>query len=146
MNLSPTLVDSNVLIGGFNPKDEFHKPAARILFQMEQGKVDKPIITDYILDEVLTFVRRRLGFDRSLAVLDSILASDVLGIEKVGEREFQAGIIIFEKNRRLSFTDSVSVAMMDSMGAKRIVSFDKDFDSVHGIERVSSPMYEREHG
>ncbi len=105
MSLLPTLIDSNVLIGGFNPKDEFHRPAARILSQIEQGKVDKPIITDYILDEVLTFVRRRLGFDRSLEVLESILSSDILEIEKVGEKEFQAGIIIFEKNRRLSWVN-----------------------------------------
>ena len=139
MSLSPTLVDSNVLIGAFNPKDEFHKPAARILSQIEQGKVDKPIITDYILDEVLTFVRRRLGFDKSLEVLESFLSSDTLGIEKVDEREFQAGIIIFEKNRRLSFTDAVSVAVMDSRDIRQIISFDKDFDSVRGIERLPSP-------
>jgi len=101
--------------------------------------VDKPIITDYILDEVLTFVRRRLGFEKSLEVLKAILSSDILGIVKVDEREFQAGIILFEKNRRLSFTDSVSVAVMDSKGMHRIISFDKDFDSVPGIERLSTP-------
>ncbi len=139
MSRSPTLVDSNVLIGAFNPKDEFHKPAARMLSQIEQGKVDKPIITDYILDEVLTFVRRRLGFEKSLEVLEAILSSDILGIEKVDDREVQAGIILFEKNRRLSFTDSVSVAVMDSKGTHRIISFDKDFDSVRGIERLSLP-------
>ncbi len=105
--------------------------------QIERGKVDETVITDYILDEVLTFVRRRLGFEKSLKVLESILASDVLRIEKVDLREFQAAIIIFEKYRRLSFTDSATVAFMYSKDIEELYSFDKDFDGIPHIQRLT---------
>ena len=101
--------------------------------------MSEPTITDYILDEVLTFVRRRLGFGKSLEVMESILASDTLNLEKVELGEFQAGIIIFEQHQRLSFTDSVSLAFMNSKGIKEIYSFDKDFDGIGGIRRVTAP-------
>ena len=127
------------MIGAFNPKDAFHKPASRLLYRIEQGKVSTPTITDYILDEVLTFVRRRLGFGKSLEVMESILSSDTLNLEKVELGEFQAGIIIFEQHQRLSFTDSVSLAFMNSKGIKEIYSFDKDFDGIGGIRRVTAP-------
>ncbi len=135
----PALVDSNILIGAFNPRDAFHKPASKLLHHIEQGKVSAPTITDYILDEVLTFVRRRLGFVKSLEVMESILASDTLNLDKVELGEFQAGIIIFEQHQRLSFTDSVSLAFMNSRGMREIYSFDKDFDGIRGIHRVTAP-------
>jgi predicted nucleic acid-binding protein len=127
------------LIGGFNPKDAYHKPAAKILTDIERRKRGDHVITDYIFDEVLTFIRRRLGFERSIQALESVLASEALVIEKVGLREFEAGIIIFEKYPKLSFTDASSLAFMSSKGITKIYSFDAGFDGYPGIVRVTSP-------
>ncbi len=60
-------------------------------------------------------------------------------IEKVSLREFEAGIIIFEKYRKLSFTDAISVAFMNFKGMLKIYSFDAGFDGYPGIVRVTSP-------
>ncbi len=87
----------------------------------------------------MTFVRRRLGFEKSVQALESILASEALVIEKVDLREFEAGIVIFEKYPRLSFTDAISVAFMNSKGIMKIYSFDAGFDGHQGIVRVTSP-------
>ncbi len=87
----------------------------------------------------MTFIRRRLGFEKSIQALESILASEALVIEKVGLREFEAGIIIFEKYPKLSFTDATSVAFMNFKRIMKIYSFDAGFDGYPGIVRVTSP-------
>lgn len=60
-------------------------------------------------------------------------------IEKVGPREFEAGIIIFEKYSKLSFTDAISLAFMNFRGMMKIYSFDAGFDGYPGIARTTSP-------
>jgi predicted nucleic acid-binding protein len=40
----------------------------------------------------------------------------------------------------VDFGDALSVAHMERLGITRIVSFDRDFDRLPGIERVEPPI------
>lgn len=130
-------MDSNVLIGAFNPRDQYHVKASKLVEQIDEGGLGQVIVSDYVFDETLTFVRRRSGYEKSLEVLDSILSAEHLQIIKATEHDVQAAILLFEKYRSLSFTDAVIVAMMFSRDADNLISFDSGFDQVIGLTRLT---------
>ncbi|MFQ6050371.1 MAG: type II toxin-antitoxin system VapC family toxin [Candidatus Hydrothermarchaeota archaeon] len=128
-------IDSNVIIGAFNPRDKYHKEAAKIIRRYDEG-VFEGVITDYIMDEILTFIRRRSSPETSIDVLNYILSSDLI-IMKTDRKTIDASYHIFRTYKNLSFTDSTVVVFMKNNGIKKIISFDERFDSVDGIERIS---------
>ncbi|KPV62169.1 MAG: hypothetical protein AOA65_2061 [Candidatus Bathyarchaeota archaeon BA1] len=40
------VVDSNVFIGAFNPRDAYHKEASSIILSIDKGEVGESLITD----------------------------------------------------------------------------------------------------
>lgn len=132
-----SFLDTTVFIAATFPKEKHHKEGRAILTSIEKGALGKPMITDYILDEVITFVRKRKSIAASIETLDAILCSPRLRLVKVDTRIFEAGIQLFKTYERLSFTDAVSVATMRDSGIETIYSFDSGFDGIPGITRLT---------
>jgi len=135
--MNPYFIDSNVFIGAYNPRDEHHGEAAAILKRVDRGELGTAIITDYILDEVLTFVRRKLGAEKSLEVLNAILSSENVDVAKIDEEIFDAAIVVFEKYKRLSFTDATTVTYMNAREIQKLISFDGGFDGIKSLIRIT---------
>lgn len=72
------LVDSNIFIAAFNPRDKYHEKGKKILLSLEEGKFGKNYYYGlyYILDELLTYIRKKLGSKISLLVLERILSEE----------------------------------------------------------------------
>ena len=136
--IKPSILDTTILIATTFPKEKHHKESKEIITSVEKGTLGKPVITDYILDEVVTFVRKRKSVAASIETLDAILSSPRLRLVKVDNRIFEAGIQLFRTYERLSFTDAVSVATMRDLGIKIIYSFDSGFDGIPGITRLTA--------
>jgi len=98
----------------------------------------KPVITDYILDEVVTFVRKKKGATASIEMLEAMIYSPHLRLVQVKTNHFEAGLQLFKTYERLSFTDAVSVAVMRDLDIEVIYSFDSDFDGIPGIVRLTT--------
>ena len=134
----PSFLDTTIFIAAAFPKEKHHQQGRTIITSIEKGALGKPVITDYILDEVLTFVRKRKSVTASIETLDAILYSPQLKFVKVDSRIFEAGIQLFRTYERLSFTDAVSVATMRDLGIEIIYSFDSGFDGIPGITRLTT--------
>ncbi|MGQ4834034.1 MAG: type II toxin-antitoxin system VapC family toxin [Candidatus Asgardarchaeia archaeon] len=130
------LVDSNIFIAAFNPRDKHHKVGKEYLIAIEEGKLGKVVITDYILDELLTYIRKKLGFKISLEVLERILSDENITIEKIDKKDFDLAIFFFEELKNLSFTDSTIIAFMKNRNIKKLLTLDSDFKAVNWIELV----------
>lgn len=133
-----SLLDSTVFIAAAFPRERHHKKAREIVSSVEEGLLGKPVVSDYIVDEVVTFVRKRKNAIASIEVLDAMLYSRNLNIVKVEGRHFEAGMQLFRTYEGLSFTDAVSVAVMRDLGIVVIYSFDSGFDAVPAIVRLTS--------
>jgi len=48
------LLDSSLIVAYSNEADENHEKTLKIVKDLERGKYGTPIITDYILDEIVT--------------------------------------------------------------------------------------------
>lgn len=131
-------LDTTIFIAAFFPKEKHYELGREIVIAAEEGSLGKPVITDYILDETVTFVRRRKGVKESIEVLDTLLSSPKLTLVKVEDRHVEAGAQIFRRYERLSFTDAVSVAVMRDLDINIIYSFDSGFDGIPGITRLTT--------
>lgn len=130
------LVDSCVFIGAFNPRDGEHKRGAAIVKAIDERKF-KAAITDYILNEILTFVRKKSGYENSLVVLEILESHPNINLIRVDNESYNDAFDIFRKYPALSFTDSASVSMMMNHKIKNIYSFDGGFDGIKEVNRKS---------
>ena len=138
MSTRVSFVDSTVFIAAVFLKEKHHKEGKAIISFVEGGAFGTFIITDYILDEVVTFVRKRKSAVASIEVLEAMVYSPHLKLVKVENRHFEAGLQLFRTYERLSFTDAVSVAVMRDLNIDVIYSFDGDFDGIPGIVRLTN--------
>lgn len=137
MNIKSCFLDTTVFIAAAFPKEKHHKAGREIIISVEKGVLGRPVITDCILDEVVTFVRKKKGAAASVEILDAILYSSYLKLIKIENRHLEAGLQLFRMYKRLSFTDAVSVAVMRDLNIEVIYSFDSDFDEIPGIIRLT---------
>lgn len=133
------LIDTVVFIAAYFPREVHHRDGKEIITAIQDQRIRGALITDYILDETVTFVRRKAGVEASNRVLDTLLGSANLELVKVDRTHFEAGIAFFKRYDRLSFTDATTVAAMKDQGINLIYSFDSGFDSVPGIVRIVKP-------
>jgi len=138
VSTKPSLLDTTVFIAAAFPREKHHKEGRAIITSVEEGALGEPVITDYILDEVVTFVRKRKGAAASIEMLDAITHSPRLRLVKVESRHFEAGLQIFRTYEGLSFTDAISVAVMRDLDIEVIYSFDSNFDGIPGIVRLTT--------
>lgn len=138
MNIKNPFLNTTVFIAAAFPKEKHHKEGKEIINAVEEGILGKPVITDYILDEIVTFVRKKKSTNASIEILDTILSSPKLTLIKVENKHFEAGIQIFKKYERMSFTDAISIAVMRDLNIKTIYSFDSGFDGISGIMRLTT--------
>jgi predicted nucleic acid-binding protein len=127
------LVDSNIplyLVGADHPNKE------RAIGLLEHAVADgEPLVTDAeVMQEIL---HRYVAINRRDAIgpaTDALLAvvDEVYPIER--EDVERARRIVGATT--LSARDAVHVAVMRRRGLTRIMSFDRGFDSVDGIERI----------
>lgn len=89
---------------------------------LEQGNI--LIATDYVLDETLTLIRRRLGLAAAKAWWDQIEGSSRLRWEWVGiARAEKARSVFFRyRDKDYSFTDCTSFVVMQELKLKRALT------------------------
>ncbi|MDD5617207.1 MAG: type II toxin-antitoxin system VapC family toxin [Candidatus Methanoperedens sp.] len=124
-------VDTSAFLALANEKDNNHIAATQFLEKIKNGKIRirKIITSDYIIDETLTRIRYSVGHKEAVEWGKDILASKV--IEKIDiEREiFGSAWQLFKTydDKKLSFTDCTSFALMKKIGIEKVFSFDEDF-------------------
>lgn len=92
--------------------------------------------TDYVLDETITLLFRRLPFKaakESLEEIDRAVKEGYLQVEWVTPRRFEKAKQLrlkFQDKPRISFTDLTSMVVMDEVGIDQILTEDAHFEHV----------------
>jgi predicted nucleic acid-binding protein len=128
-------IDSNVpmyLVGAAHP----HKVDARRLLENAIASNERLVSSAEVLQEIMhryVAIRRRdviqPAFDALLAVADEIYA--------VAREDVEQAKKTLDGMPKLSAREALHVAVMERREVNRIMSFDKAFDAVPGIERIS---------
>ena len=129
-------IDTNVpmyLIGA----DHAHKVDAQRLLERLALKGDRLVTDAEVLQEILYRYRglRRPeaiqpAFDLLAALTDEVFPIELRDVERARD--------VLLARWGLSARDAIHVAVMQRHGVRRILSFDRDFDDVPGIERIGS--------
>ncbi|MHA1263914.1 MAG: type II toxin-antitoxin system VapC family toxin [Candidatus Helarchaeota archaeon] len=130
-------IDSGVWIAAYNIKDQYHPEGCQIVTAVVEGKLRQVQISDYIFDEILTYIRKKIGVLASIKVANAMLDSPHLQIIHVDESTFQASFHIFQMYEQLSFTDATTVVIMKNHRITNLFSFDSGFDGIRGIIRFN---------
>jgi len=109
-------------------------------FRLQQGMA---YTSDYVLDEAITLLFRRLPFITARDSLESIqeaINEGYLILERVTSEQFDQAIELrlkFQDKPRISFTDFVSMVLMRECGVTHILTEDDHFSQVGmGFQKV----------
>lgn len=121
------LVDTGAWFAAADDKDPDHPAVARCLREWS-GRL---VVTNFIVDETVTLLRYRLGFDPARRFGERIIGGEVARLVAVTRRDEKRAWDIFTRYRdkRFSYTDCTSFAAMQRLGIDTAIAIDDDFRS-----------------
>ena len=108
--------------------DPAHRPSCDARdAALEQGSI--LVTTDYVIDETLTLIRKRLGLAAAEAWWEQVEDSSRLRWEWIGVTRAEKARRVFFRHRDkdYSFTDCTSLVVMQELKLKRVLTTDNHF-------------------
>ncbi len=130
-------IDSGVWIAAYNTRDAHHNAGKKIISAVSEGLLGQVAISDYIFDEIVTYIRKKIGSIASTTVAEKMLNSPHINILRVDESVFNAAFHIFKMYDTLSFTDATVVVLVKNLQIRHLISFDSQFDGIKDVTRLS---------
>ena len=128
-------IDSSILVAYANKDDQNHAESEKIIGEIFSGKYGKPVISDYIFDEVVTVcLARTKSIEITKRVGNYLLNSQVI-LLKIDDDAFDEAWNIFSKSGKLSFTDCATIALMKIVGISYLATFDKELSKPADAEK-----------
>ena len=132
-------LDTNVIFSYLTRDDETKAEACYQLFQrVSQGEEEvftcEAIVTEVVY--VLSSPRApyRLSHEEIRGRLLPILT--LRGLRLPQKRVYFRALDLYAASTFLDFEDALAVAHMERIGAREILSYDRDFDRISGINRI----------
>lgn len=125
-------VDTSFWVALFFERDVHHS-SARTLWRDTPGAL---IVTNHVLGETWTFIRRRCGHTDAVRMLDAVTSSrrvTVLRVPQAAETEAWDWLRR-HADREFSFVDATSFAVMRKRRLREALAFDGDFAAAGFIE------------
>jgi len=110
------------------PRDGDHREATSLLRSV--GDIHL-ITSNHVRGETWTFLQKRAGRASAVAYLEAVRASPRLDVVHISEDLEDAALAWLRRHdeRRYSFVDATSFALMRSMKIKDALAFDGDFSA-----------------
>jgi predicted nucleic acid-binding protein len=127
-------LDTNVFLYAIGADSPHRAPCRALLSLVGDGAV-RAVTSSEVLQEILHVRARRLGLeDAASAVRDaSGIVEEVLPVTCA---DVLCACDLVEARPGLSARDALHVAVMRGARIRSLVSIDRDFDSIEGIERI----------
>jgi hypothetical protein len=126
-------IDTGVFVALRNADDEFHTRGKELMKRALKCEFGTAFTSDYVLDEAITTAlvrtkRHDLAVDIGKYIIESQRITKLYTTEEIiamAGKKFQTF-----KDKPMSFTDCVSLALMEKNRIKQIMSFDSGFDGL----------------
>ena len=136
--IKEAIFDSGVFIGSKNTKDQYASQAVEILKHFRSKEILKVHITNYVVIETVNFLLKKLGFEKARIMYDLLLNTENIEIVYIDSSYTESIKELFNRYKNLSITDCSLVVLSEKLKIREIFSFDKHFDSVRGLRRLTS--------
>jgi predicted nucleic acid-binding protein len=136
-------IDTSAFCALTVPKDQFNS-TAKIIYKQIQDKKSYIYSSDYVLDEVYTLLKTRGSHAVSVRFMEEIQESHII-ILRITEDIEEAAKTIFRQlpDKRLSFTDCTSFALINHFDIEAVFAFDEHFryhSYSHSVEFLASTL------
>lgn len=121
-------IDTSAFIALYLKGDEFHERATSFLDTVDKRSVF--FTSNFILDEVYTFLRANKGKETAISFAEFLTQnSQIVILKRISLEDEKKAFEIFRKLDlpHLSFTDCTSFALMKRLEVKEAFSFDEHF-------------------
>ena len=144
------LVDTNCFVSLLDTSDKWNKLSIEIYTELQKYDVNL-VIPDIVLNESINVICKRLeNKGRSnemvdfLKLIENKYTSDSIIWISEDIRRYHHNIIrlVSDNNGLLNYNDCFLLVYMQKNRIKNIISFDNDFDSIEGINRISNKSFE----
>ncbi|PSQ21922.1 VapC toxin family PIN domain ribonuclease [Halobacteriales archaeon QS_9_67_17] len=137
--MAVAFLDSNVLIGAANSRDQHHEAALEILRTVDSGELPSVRLTNYVVSEAVGYIHTRQSHATAIELYDRLKTGSAFEFVLSPKSTFFSAEERFRTHEQLSFVDATLVADMARDGVEYIYSFDDDFDGIDGISRLAVP-------
>lgn len=121
------LVDTGAYYGVADPTDAHHAAATRMAPRLSTRAVQL-YTTNFILAESHALLLTRRGYAVALRFLDELAAGRTTVVRVTPADEQRADVVIRQyRDKRYSFTDATSFAVMERFGIRQAFCFDRNF-------------------
>ncbi len=141
------LIDTNILYSIFNEDDDNHKVGMVLIEEILQGGYGKPVILDYVFNELLTLIYiRTKNIKRSTEIGEFIwefINNKLYDLNFIDDQTFKKAYDIFinqnssKESKFLSFVDTLIIAHAQHFKIKYIATYEGSFKSF-GIEIIGN--------
>lgn len=126
-NMDAIYIDSDALIGLYDPSDLLHPQAITLLDHITK-KFPSAYLGVNILLEVLTVISQRIGKAEAVQLLDELRSGKYIIVQPDESLIEQAEMLFREiQSKNISYSDCVSFSIMKKHHLKWVFSFDVDF-------------------
>ena len=121
-------MDSAGFLALWDADDEHHAAAARLQEDLTE-KARRFVTSEYVVDETITLLLVRHSHAAASDFLNTVERSEALQMEWVGPERFHAAAGLFRRHedKRWSFTDCVSFALMRELRIRDAFTTDHHF-------------------
>jgi uncharacterized protein len=129
-----TFVDTGAWAALFVPADPLHDAAREWLRENR----DRLITSDYVVDEVLTLLKTRFSAQASIRGGQALFGEHFSQLVYLTSEDIERAWKVFRSHadKRWSFTDCTSLAVMGRLRISKAFAFDKHFSQMRGVRRL----------
>jgi predicted nucleic acid-binding protein len=133
------LVDTNVLYGAFQQRDQFHDEGLSIATAADARDLPTCVVLDFVLAETMNALTQELAHEETTEALSMVRESAGFEIRRTTNEVWATGLGVYEGHAHLSLVDAILVAYARTTDTPYCYSFDDGFDSVDGVQRLHTP-------
>lgn len=132
------LVDTSVLYGAFQKRDQFHEEALPIVKGADSRALPICVVLDFVLAETMNALTQELAHEETTKALSMLRTSSGFEIRRTTNEVWNIGLGVYEQYAHLSLVDAVLTAYAHEANAPYLYSFDDGFDSIGGVTRLKT--------
>jgi len=130
-------VDTGTFLAYRNQKDRYHEIALKLFREALKGKYGQIYTSDYVYDEALTLALTRTNNIAVAMDMAEVILSPRIKMVFIDAQLLERSTKTFKQysGRNLSFTDAVSIEIMNELDIEKYLGFDSHFNGI--VELVS---------
>lgn len=130
------LVDTNVLYGAFQKRDQFHDEALSIVTAADVHDLPVCVVLGFVVAETMNALTQELAHEETTTALSMLRESTGFDIRRTTNEAWTTGLGVYEGGVHLSLVDAILVAYARTTDTPYLYSFDDGFDSIDGVQRL----------